>query len=245
MVIDRLGKLGRVVAYDQIPYGLSEKLVEGEWTGANPYTTEGALKQLEAVLDTFGFDRVYLVGSSFGGTLAVRAALEFPSRVAGLVLVAPAVFADESMPAWLVDSPQMNNLGPLLARSLGRGTSFYEKCYRDASFFSGKRKRDTMIMTQVRDWDFALWQYLKAWGAGPVDFINRIPDIDVPVLIVSGTQDRIVPPEDSERLHAALPNSTLASIPDAGHMPQEESPQEFIDLVLPWIEKALAEDPSA
>jgi pimeloyl-ACP methyl ester carboxylesterase len=244
MVIESLGELGRAVAYDQIPYGLSEKLTEGEWSGRNPYTTEAALEQLVSVLDVLGFDQVYLVGSSFGGTLAVRAALEYPSRVAGLILVAPAVFVDESMPVWLVESPQMNNLGPYLARLLGSGTSFYEKCYSDDSFFSGTRKRDTMIMTEVRDWDFALWQYLKTWGAGSVDFTGRIPEIDIPVLIVSGAEDRIVPPVDAEKLHAMLPRSTLAYIPDAGHMPQEESPEEFLDLVLPWIERVRLEAPS-
>jgi pimeloyl-ACP methyl ester carboxylesterase len=236
-VIDDLGEKGRTIAYDQIPYGLSEKLTQGEWTGPNPYETESALKQLQSFLDAMDLDRVYLVGSSFGGTLAVQAALEYPSRISGLILVDPAVFVDESMPPWLVKSPQMDHIGPLMARSMASGTSFYEKCYADPFFFSGKRKEETVIMTKIRDWDFALWQYLKAWGEGSVDYRSRIPDIHIPVLIVAGEKDAIVAPEDARELNNMLPDSTLRYIPDTGHMPHEESPEKFLGIVLPWISK--------
>ena len=230
-------KKGRTIAYDQIPYGLSEKLTEGDWAEMNPYTTESALKQLEFFLDTQNINQVFLVGSSFGGTLAIQAALEYPSRIAGLILVSPAVFVDESMPGWLVNSPQMDRVGPLFARSMGSGTSFYEKCYADPSVFSGMRKTQTMIMTKIHDWDFALWQYLKAWGKGSINFKDRIPGIEIPVLIVSGESDRIVPPKDAQKLHAKLPGSTLVFIPDTGHLPQEESSEEFLDIALPWIDE--------
>ena len=234
-VLTALGERGRTIAYDQIPYGLSEKLLEGEWTGSNPYTPESALIQLESFLKTLGIDKVYLVGSSYGGTLAVQAALTYPSLVAGLILVDPAVFVDETLPAWLVDSQQMRSLGPLMARSMATGTSFYEKCYADPSIFSGKRKEDTMIMTKIQDWDGALWQYLKAWGKESLDLESRIPEIDLPVLIIAGEEDSIVPPKDTERLDALLPRSTLHIMPGTGHLPHEESPERFLATVLPWI----------
>ena len=50
-VIDFFGKYGHVVAYDQIPYGLSEKLVEGDWTEGNPYSSTAAVEQLFSFLD--------------------------------------------------------------------------------------------------------------------------------------------------------------------------------------------------
>lgn len=235
-VFDAFAANGRTVAYDQAPYGLSEKLTEGDWSKANPYTQEAAVKQLIAFLDELNLEKVYLVGSSYGGTLAVRTAVEYKDRVAGLILVDPAVFVSESMPGWLVGSRQMNNAGPLFARMMGSGTSFYENCYADPAVFSGRRMEDSMIMSKVRDWDFALWQYLKAWAEVSFDFESRIPEISVPALIVSGEEDRVVPVEDSRKLNDMLPDSELHFIPDTGHLPHEESPEQFLEIVLPWIE---------
>ena len=234
-VIEQFSSMGRVIAYDQVPYGLSEKLTEKDWTGANPYTQKAAVEQLITFLDALDLKEAYLVGSSYGGTLAVRTAVEYADRVAGLILIDAAVFVDESMPEWLLNSRQMNTIGPLMARAMGTGTGFFEKCYTDPAFFSGKRKDDTMIMTKVTDWDFALWQYLKAWGEDTFDLQNRISDIDIPVLIISGEDDHIVPREDSQKLDKMLPDSTLRFIPASGHMPHEETPDKVLDIVLPWL----------
>lgn len=163
-VMDFFGSMGRVIANDQVPYGLSEKMISGDWTGANPYTQEAAVDQLAALLDEFDLDQVYLVGSSYGGTLAVRTALEHEERVAGMILVDAAVFVSETMPEWLLESRQMENIGPLMSRMMGNNVPFYESCYADPAFFNGKRKEDTMILTKVENWDAALWQYLKGTG---------------------------------------------------------------------------------
>ncbi|MBN2627350.1 MAG: alpha/beta hydrolase [Spirochaetales bacterium] len=236
-VIDYFGSIGRVIAYDQVPYGLSEKLLPEDWSGTNPYTQQAAVDQLVALLDAFDFDQVYLVGSSYGGTLAVRTALEHENRVAGMILVDAAVFVYETMPGWLLGSPQMENLGPLFARMMGTNVPFYESCYGDPAFFGGKRKEDTMVLTKVENWDFALWQYLKAWGGETFDFENVLPSIDIPVLVISGSEDAVVPADDSRKLDRLLPDSRLEIITGAGHMPHEENPEEFVDIVSSWFEE--------
>ena len=236
-VFNDFASRGRTIAYDQLPYGLSEKLLEGDWTEENPYTQEAAVKQLVTLIEALNLKQVYLVGSSYGGTLAIRTAIEHKDKVAGLILVDAAVFVNESMPGWLVNSPQMNSIGPLLARTMGSGSSFYENCYTDPAFFAGQRKKDSMIMTEVQNWDFALWQYLKAWSEVSFNFESRIPEIDIPVLVLAGEEDAVVPVKDAEKLHKLLPNSTLKLIPDTGHLPHEESPEQFLALVLPWIDR--------
>jgi pimeloyl-ACP methyl ester carboxylesterase len=243
-VMDFFGSMGRVIAYDQVPYGLSEKMISGDWSGANPYTQEAAVDQLVALLDEFDLDQVYLVGSSYGGTLAVRTALEHEERIAGMILVDAAVFVSETMPEWLLESRQMENVGPLMARMMGNNVPFYESCYADSAFFNGKRKEDTMILTKVENWDSSLWQYLKAWGGETYDFESRISSIDVPVLVISGSEDAIVPVEDSVKLDKLLPESKLEIINGAGHMPHEESPEKFIEIVRPWIDEVINSEAS-
>jgi pimeloyl-ACP methyl ester carboxylesterase len=53
----------------------------------------------------------------------------------------------------------------------------------------------------------------------------------VPLVIVVGDQDRMVPPTLSERLHALIPGSELVHEPDAGHMPQFTAPDAVIAAV--------------
>lgn len=235
-VFDEFSSIGRTIVYDQAPYGLSEKLMAGDWNEVNPYTQEAAIRQLVALLDALKLEEVYLVGSSYGGTLALRTAIEYKERVAGLILVDAAVFVSESMPRWLVNSPQMTNIGSLIARSMGSGIAFYENCYTDPSVFSGERKDKSMIMTEVNNWDFALWQYLKAWSDVSFDFESRIPDIQVPALVISGEDDKIVPVVDSEKLNSLIPNSKLHLIPEIGHLPHEEAPEQFLEIVFSWID---------
>ncbi len=243
-VQDVFAARGRTIAYDQAPYGLSEKLLEGDWSGENPYTQEAAVQQLIGFLDALALKQVYLVGSSYGGTLAVRAAAEYKERVTGLILIDPAVFVSESMPGWLVNSAQLNNVGPLFARSIGSGTSFYVNCYYDPEVFTGSRKSDSMIMTEVSDWDFALWQYLKAWAEVSFDFESSIPDIKIPALILSGAEDKVVPAEDFQKLDDLLPDSELHIIPGTGHMPHEETPEKVMKIILPWIDEVAGDEVS-
>jgi pimeloyl-ACP methyl ester carboxylesterase len=81
----------------------------------------------------------------------------------------------------------------------------------------------------------AYWEYLRVWGADTPDYIPQIPDIQQPVLVISGDSDAIVPVSDSQRLHTELPNSELVILPSCGHVPQEECPDIFTEAVNGWL----------
>jgi pimeloyl-ACP methyl ester carboxylesterase len=236
-VINFFGERGRVIAYDQIPYGLSEKLIAGDWTETNPYTPKAAVEQLFSLLDRLDIKKAVLVGSSYGGSLAVQAALARPDRVEALILADAAVYVQESMPAWVLGLPQVRHIGPLFARQLGQNEAFLRKTYKNPDRFTDNRLKLTTIHTRVENWDFALWEYLRAWGTDTLDLPARIPDIQHPVLAISGEDDAIVPVADSERLDSELPNSQLIILPSCGHVPHEECPQQFMEAVEGWLKK--------
>lgn len=234
-VMDFFGERGQVVAYDQIPYGLSEKLVAGDWAGPNPYSSEAAVDQLFTFLDTLDVNNVVLVGSSYGGTLAVQAALAHPERVEALVLVDAAVYVEEEMPAWLLELPQTRRLGPLFARQLGQSEAFLRQTYLNPDQIDEERVALTGIHAQVEDWDAALWEYLRIWGADSPDMAARIPDIQQPALVITGDGDSVVPVTDSQRLDSELPNSELVILPSCGHVPHEECPEAFEGALDAWL----------
>lgn len=234
-VMDFFSERGQVVAYDQIPYGLSEKLVAGDWTERNPYTSEAAVDQLFLFLDALDVDEVVLVGNSYGGTLAVQAALAQPERVEALVLVDAAVYVQEEIPAWLLELPQVRRLGPLFARQLGQSQAFIRQTYLNPDQISNERMSLTSIHTQVEDWDVALWEYLRAWGVDTPDFVAHIPKIQQPALVITGDSDTVVSVTDSQQLNSELPNSELVILPSCGHVPQEECPEAFEEAVDAWL----------
>jgi pimeloyl-ACP methyl ester carboxylesterase len=57
----------------------------------------------------------------------------------------------------------------------------------------------------------------------------------MPILVITGDDDRIVPTEQSLRLADELPNAMLSVIPQSGHLPHEESPIEFMQAVTEFL----------
>ena len=233
--LDFFDERGRVIAYDQIPYGLSEKLVAGDWNGRNPYSTEAAIAQLFTLLDTLDVEKAILVGNSYGSVLALEAALAQPERVEALILADSAVYVAESMPAWVMTLPQMQRLGPLFGRMIGGSEAFVRQTYLDPAAIDDERMRLTLIHTEVTDWDIAMWDYLREWGTAPIDVGEQLTDISQPSLVITGDGDTVVPAADSERLANALPNADYAVLTNCGHVPQEECPTQFTNVIDTWL----------
>jgi len=63
----------------------------------------------------------------------------------------------------------------------------------------------------------------------------RLTEIQMPCLVISGDDDRVVPTADSLRLAEELPNATLAVIEKAGHVPHEERPEAFLEAVAEFL----------
>ena len=82
---------------------------------------------------------------------------------------------------------------------------------------------------QAENWDRALWELTVA-GEDP-GLAARLDELRMPVLVITGDDDRIVPTEDSLRLAREIPGAKLAVMPACGHVPQEECPAVFLAAV--------------
>lgn len=239
-VFEQFAARGRALAYDRPPFGLSERLVIGDWTEANPYSPDAAVAQLFALLDQQGIEQAILVGNSAGGTLALRAALAQPERVAGLILVSPAILAGGGAPAFvqpLLRSPQLERLGPLIARAfLTQGGALENRAYYDAAAVTEEQRAKSRLGLQVENWDRALWAFTAASQASNLS--DTLAEITVPVLVVTGENDLVVPASQSVALAETLPNAKGVVIPACGHLAQEECPAAFMSAVEAWLESS-------
>lgn len=236
-VIDPLGAMGTVVAFDRPAFGLTERPLTWE-EGSNPYAPQAQVALVVGLMDTLGIQEAVLVGNSAGGTVAVQTALAYPERVRALVLVDAAIYEGGGAPSWirpLLNTPQMDRLGPLLARQISRqGDAFLESAWHDPSKITPQIREGYRQPLRAQHWDRALWELTKA--SRRRDLADQIGDLAVPSLVISGDDDRIVPVESSIRLAEQLPNAELVIIPSCGHLPQEECPQPFLEAVTRFVE---------
>ncbi|WP_119393354.1 alpha/beta fold hydrolase [Salinibius halmophilus] len=234
-ITEDLSALGRVIAYDQVPYGLSSKTLPEGVQEADYYSLPAAASRLDALMKALALDNVILVGNSFGAVIATELLARKPDYVSGAVFIAPAVTVSGNSPTWLMQLPQMDGLGVLLARQLGASESFYRSMFADESAISSDMLAGARLNTAVSNWDTALWQYLRNWRYNQNELMQTLATTDYPVLVVAGTQDAIVKVEQSAFVAEQIPNSTFIEIAQCGHLPQIECPEPLFDAINQWV----------
>ncbi len=238
-VLDPLGEGARVIAYDRPAFGLTQRPMPGEWSGESPYSLESQVSLLTGLMDALGVEKAVLVGNSAGGTVALQTALSAPQRVAGLVLVDAAVYSEGSRfgrMGPLLNSPQLNRWGPVFARSIAGepGDVFIRSAWHDPSRLTPEILEGYRKPLRAENWDRALWELTKASGTHVL--AGRLGELNLPVLVVTGDDDQIVPTAGGLGLAEEIPGAGLAVFPACGHVPQEECPRAFLEAVQPFVD---------
>ncbi|HPH94392.1 MAG TPA: alpha/beta hydrolase [Anaerolineaceae bacterium] len=229
-VMPGLAQYGTVIAYDRPAFGLTERPMPGEWQGESPYSLSSQVSLLMGLMDQLGIEKAILIGHSAGGAVALQTALDNPARVQALVLVDAAVYGGgnrSGLLGFLFNTPQLQRLGPWFVRAIASsGEDTIRQAWHDPSrittdVIAGYRKP-----LQVENWDRALWEFTLA--SKPGDMPSRLNEIQMPTLVLTGDDDRIVPTAQGLRLGKEIPGATLQVIPNCGHIPHEETPQLFM-----------------
>jgi pimeloyl-ACP methyl ester carboxylesterase len=218
-VANPVAQRSEVVIYDLRGHGLSEKPATG-------YTVEEQVDDLFAILDELGIDRpVHLVGNSFGGVLAVAAAVHRPERVAGLVLVEAHV---------AVDGWRQQMVGTLEFAGLFLDHDDVHNWLDAVGGRKGKRlarNSDTLLhKTSLVD-DLA---------ASPAFTQEELSAIECPVLIVCGEFSDVR--DWAERLVYVLPRCELHLYEGCSHLVVLEAPADLRALLLRWFDRIRAGD---
>lgn len=237
-VMDDFAAHGRTVAYDRTAFGLTERPVE--WQGDNPYAVLAQVRQGFDLMTALGMETAIVVGNSAGGRTALSLALAHPERVRALVLVSPAVgMGGGGFLGWfkpLLDTPQMDRLGPWLVRRIASsGNDTIRMAWHDPALMSADVIEGYRKPLRTQDWDRALWEFTRAprtepGGKGAIE--ARLGELAaMPVLVITGDDDRIVPVERSKAVAAGIPGSQYVELATCGHVPQEECPEPFFAAV--------------
>ena len=228
-----LAKHHRVVLIDRPGHGWSTRADLADSTPA----IQG--RMIDEALQKLGLGPAIFVVHSWAGALGARMALDYPKRVAGLVMLAPVAYPWPGGVGWynkLVNTPVIGPLhaytitlplGYLLAGPGARGV-FLPQIMPDG--FVGNTA--TPLLLRPREF-LANARDLVTLKAAVDEQAPRYADIRVPTVVISGEVDKTVSTNIHSRPFAkAVPGAKLIVLPDVGHMIQNAAP----DLVIAEID---------
>ena len=173
-----------------------------------PYNAVSMALTSAALLDRLKIARVDVLGISWGGGIAQQFALQHRARIGKLVLAATSagmLMAPGSLPAVArLADPAEWTMGKALQRNL-------------ALLYNGGGTGDPVSLNAATPPSPSGFVYqlaaLAGWSSVPL-----LPLLDVPTLIMAGDEDQVVPPVNSQFLHALIPGSKLRLISGGGHL---------------------------
>jgi pimeloyl-ACP methyl ester carboxylesterase/putative sterol carrier protein len=225
----------RVLAPDLPGHGESSK----PRVTYTPRFYAGVIGRLLAELE---LDRAVLVGNSMGGRIALEVAARAPARVAGLVLVGPAVAG--------LPFPYYARLLRLLPAELG---AFPVPMRRRLVLLGIKQLFAHPERLPRNAYTAGADEFIRVYRSGrarvallgamrglmrdrPDLFWDAVRQVGAPALVIHGEQDRLVPVRLGEILASALPRAELVVLPGVGHVPQFEVPETTVELVRGFLD---------
>jgi pimeloyl-ACP methyl ester carboxylesterase len=237
-VIEPLAMHHTVIAPDFPGHGASAP-------GGGDYSLGSLASAMRDLMLTLGHERATLVGHSLGGGVAMQFTYQFPEMVERLVLVSSGGLGPDVSPilrAAALPGAELfisatagvgSRVGSLIGRGLGfiglRPNADVAEVTRGYATLTDPDRRKAFVATlrSVVDMD--------GQRVGALDKLYLADTL--PLLIVWGANDPIIPVEHARETHAQLPSAHLEIFEDTGHIPQQERPGRFIAV----LERFLAE----
>jgi pimeloyl-ACP methyl ester carboxylesterase len=226
-----------VVLIDLKGFGRSPKPRDAAYSVFDQSDLVGALIRRRGLRD------VTLIGHSFGGGVALATALAAqgePGLVTRLVLIDTMAYR-QRLP-WFLALLRAPIAGPAILWLTPPRVQV--RIVLAHAFHDPRRITPDVVSTYAAGLAsdggrFAARQTARQLIPAHVDdFVSRYPSLRLPTLLVWGEHDRVVPRTVAARLADDLPDARLVIVPDAGHVPHEETP----DAVIPIVKRFLAED---
>jgi 3-oxoadipate enol-lactonase len=207
-----LKKHYQVVAYDPRSIGNSDRPKE-------PYGFKTLADDVVGLMDHLGIGKTHVLGQSLGGQVAQEVAIDYPDRVAKLILVSTLAAGDDTNPpspalmevlrhaegTTAIDFSRMDTRRTMNALI---GMSFNKPLYRKAMQWLSR------VFVRPQMFDGLSDQIGAISGHSTID---RLHLIKAQTLVITGAEDRIIPPHSSEVLASKIPNAKLVMVDGGSH----------------------------
>ena len=214
-------------------------------------------RAMAGLLDAAGIgEPVHVMGNSLGGGVGMTLAVDHPGRVASLTLVNSIGFGSEvNISARPMTYGALAAL-PGLAGTFGpkaraAGAQTIRDLFWDPALATPEQLRHASRLAKQCDFRATFLGTAATLGAPVVgvragwrrELLARVADSGIPVLVVWGDADKVLPVKHLDAAKAALPAARTRLFPDTGHMPQVERPAEFAAVVRGFVDQVRASTP--
>jgi pimeloyl-ACP methyl ester carboxylesterase len=213
----------RVIIFDNRGTGYSSASDE-------PFTIPLFANDAVALMDTLGISHAHILGLSMGASIAQELVLAHPDRVERLILVAGTPGGERAVPmekgTWETLADKSGTAQDLAKRMF---TVLFPRSWlasHDPWQYCPKIYETTSVENTTRQ--------AAAFNGWPGAF-DRLSEIRSPVLVLTGTNDVVIPPENAALIVQQIPGASLVRIPDAGHGLQYQYPEECGKIILEFL----------
>jgi L-proline amide hydrolase len=233
----------RVIFYDQLGCGRSDQPDD-----TSLWRVERFVEELATVRRELGLDRVHILGQSWGGMLAIEYALTQPQGLVSLILSN----TTSSIPLWVAEANRLRSELPpevndTLARHEAAGTTDDQE-YQDAmQVFYDRHVVRVKPMPEYVQRALANTGFVYAYMNGPSEFhvigvikdwdrTDRLSEIQVPTLILSGRYDEATPAINTI-LHKGITGSEWILFENSSHLSHVEEPELYMQTVRAFLDR--------
>ncbi len=235
-VIGPLAQHHTVVAPDLPGHG-------GSAPGAGDYSLGALAAGLRDLLLALGHERATLLGHSLGGGVAMQFSYQFPEVTERLILVSSGGLGPEVSP--ILRAAALPGAGAFIGVTAGLGSTVGTTIARGLAAVGLRPSPDvaevargyaSLVDRQRRAAFIATLRGVVGTGGQLVQASDRLYLAEeIPVLIIWGERDPIIPVAHGQGAHEAIPGSHLEVFEGVGHLPQLESPARFVSVVERFI----------
>jgi pimeloyl-ACP methyl ester carboxylesterase len=227
---DMLAKDHRVILIDRPGFGWSTR----DDLSNSPPALQA--KMIDEALGKLGVDRAVIVVHSLAGALGALMALDYPQRVAGLVMLAGVAYPWPGGVGTYNEVITTPVIGALLANTITLPLGSFLTDMGGRAVFAPQTMPDnyidataTSMVLRPRSFQANAWDLVTLLPA-VVAQAPRYADIKAPTVVVTGSADHIASPElHSRRFAATVPGAKLIVLPGVGHMVQNAAPATIIE----------------
>ena len=233
----------RVVLYDQLGVGSSEKPED-----SSLFNIERGAEEVEGVRKALGLGKIYLLGSSYGGALALQYALKYQQHIKKLIIASGLASVSETV-------AEMTRLKTLLPKEVQEVMKKYEQKYAflHPEYLKAVELYYHNFLCRLPEWpeqvvralnelsvpvyftqngpnEFTIIGTWKGW-----DITERLPEIKVPTLVTVGKYDEVTP-KIAETIHHGIGGSRLKVFENSAHLTMWDEEEKYLKTVREFIE---------
>ena len=232
-IVELLGDRFRLISLDLPGHGMTGPSSDGD------YSAEANIASVVRILDQAGVDTAYWVGNSMGGWVSWRAGLSVPERVSGLVLIdASGAQTNEKIKPYLGARLAQSTIGQWLLPQIT--PKFLVRSSLEENYAQPERLSDE-IVTRYHDMLHFPGNREATLERGNTprqpEMWDQVGSLNMPVLLLWGAQDKVIPVSHGEAFKKAIPGAELIIYDDAGHLPMEETPEQVAQDIRTWIDE--------